>query len=358
MHYRQGGCSFIKYILPKHLMISSIQKHLFHAVVIALLIVFRPSFAGSAEITAPLAFALPIQCTLGSDCYIMHYVDLDPGDKEVDFGCGRQTYNKHDGTDFGIADLESMKQGVAVLAAAGGVVLRVRDGVADRLIVDQTQKTAVSNIECGNGAVIDHGNGWQTQYCHLRNGSIAVKKGHTVKKGTPLGMVGTSGLASFPHVHFTVRYQGKVVDPFVGLTMVAGCQVSRHPLWEKSPDYVPTGLIRAGFSPKPPAQTELWQGEFRALKSDSSDMPALIFWVHVFGVMQGDRERFTLIDPDQRVIFNKEKSLTKSSRSWVSYAGKRNSPDRPPAKGIWRGIYQLKRDSRVLINLERVFIVE
>jgi murein DD-endopeptidase MepM/ murein hydrolase activator NlpD len=334
------------------------QKHLFHAVIIVLLIVIRPSFAGSTETTAQPVLALPIKCTLGSNCYIMHYVDLDPGDKVLDFGCGSQTYNEHNGTDFGISDLATMKQGVAVLAAADGIVHRARDGMADRLIADQAQKKAVSNIECGNGLVIDHGHGWQTQYCHLLNGSIAVKKGNTVRKGTPLGMVGSSGLASFPHVHFTVRYQDKVVDPFVGRSSVAGCQVSRHALWENAPDYVPTGLIRAGFSPKPPAQIELWQGEFRAAKSHSSEMPALIFWVHVFGVLQGDREHFTLINPDQRVMIDQGKYLTKSNRSWVSYAGRRNTQDHPLAKGIWRGVYQLKRDDRILINLERVFIIE
>ena len=339
-------------------MISSIHKHLFYAVTVALLVIIHPLFVYGAEIAASQKFALPIKCTLGNDCYIMHYVDLDPGNDEVDFGCGRQTYNKHDGTDFGISDLEAMKRGVDVLAAAGGIVLRTRDGIADRLIVDQTQRTEVDNHECGNGVVIDHGNGWQTQYCHLQNGTVAVKKGSKVEKGAVLGMVGSSGLASFPHVHFTVRYQGKIVDPFVGITSVSGCKAARHPIWEKSPDYLPTGLIRAGFAPKPPGQIELWQGKFIATKSKLSDLPVLVFWVHLFGVLQGDKEYFTLMAPDKRVIIDTEKTLTKNSRSWVSYTGKRNSPDNPLSKGIWRGIYQLKRGDRVLINLDRVFIVE
>jgi hypothetical protein len=288
----------------------------------------------------------------------MHYVDLDPDHEAVDYGCGRQTYHKHDGTDFGIADLESMKRGVPVLAAASGMVLGVRDGVVDRMIADQTQRVDVDHIECGNGVVIDHGNGWQTQYCHLRNGSIAVKKGNKAEKGMVLGMVGSSGLASFPHVHFTVRYLGKVVDPFVGITNVSGCHVSRHPLWEQSPDYIPTGLIRVGFAPKPPTQTELWQGKFAATKADLSGLPALVFWVHVFGVLQGDKEHFTLIAPNERVMVDKEKPMMKHNRSWVSYVGKSNTIDHPLEKGCWRGIYQLRRGERTLINLERKFLVE
>lgn len=334
------------------------QKHLFSTIGIAVLITILPTFILSTEISTQQKFALPVKCTLGSDCYIMHYVDLDPGEDEVDFGCGRQTYNKHNGTDFGIPDEEAMKQGVAVLAAADGVVLRTRDGVVDKFINDQTQRKEVNNIECGNGVVIAHGNGWQTQYCHMRKGTVAVKRGDKITKGMILGMIGSSGLASFPHVHFTVRYQGKIVDPFVGVTSVTGCHVSRNPLWGKSPDYVPTGLINAGFAPKPPSQTELWQGKFQATKAKMSDWPALIFWIHLFGVLQGDEEHFTLIAPDKRVMIDTGKTLTKNYRTWVGYAGKRNSQSNPLSKGIWKGTYQLKRNGCVIINLERIFVVE
>lgn len=339
-------------------MTRSILKHLCCSLTVVLFIVFLPLWVFGAEVSTSQHFALPIKCTLGNNCYIMHYVDRDLGDNEVDFGCGRQTYNKHDGTDFGIPDEMAMKQGVAVLAAADGVVLRTRDGVADKLIADQTQKSDVNNFKCGNGVLIDHGNDWQTQYCHMRNGTIKVKRGETVKKGTVLGMVGSSGLTSFPHVHFTVRHQGKVVDPFVGITSATGCHVSRNPLWEESPDYVPTGLISAGFAPKPPNETELWQGKYLAIKANLSDVPSLVFWVHLFGVLQGDKEHFTLIAPDKKVVVDTEKTLTNNYRSWVSYAGKRNSSNNPLSKGTWRGIYQLKRGDRILINTERVFVIE
>lgn len=334
-------------------------KHLSFVFVAALIFtVICTSFVQSAERSEPPVLALPIQCNLGIDCYIMHYVDLDPDHEAVDFGCGRQTYHNHDGTDFGIVDLESMNRGVPVLAAASGIVLRVRDGVVDRMIADQTQRADIENIGCGNGVVIDHGNGWQTQYCHLRNGSITVQKGNKADKGMVLGMVGSSGLASFAHVHFAVRYLGKVVDPFVGITNVPGCHVSRHPLWEQSPGYVPTGLIRAGFAPKPPTQTELWQGRFGVTKADLSSLPSLVFWVHVFGVLQGDKEHFTLIAPNERIMVDNEKAMMKHNKTWVSYVGKPNTIDHPLYKGNWRGIYELRRGDRTLINLERIFLVE
>lgn len=339
-------------------MLSSTGKYISYVFLIAIFSIASPFSTESTELSRTPTFALPIKCTLGSNCYIMHYVDLNPGSKEVDFGCGRQTYPNHNGIDFGIADMEAMKSDVPVVAAADGLVTKVRDNVPDRMITDQTQRSDVNNIECGNGVIIDHGNGWQTQYCHLRNHSLLVKPGTSVDKGAVLGMVGMSGLSSFPHVHFTVRYSGKIVDPFVGIANASGCNTPQYPLWEQSLPYVPTGLIRAGFAPKKPSQTELWQGEFSATKADSNTLPALIFWVHLYGVLKGDREHFTLIAPDKRIAVDTEKVLTKNYRSWVTYTGKKNSQTNPLIKGKWRGVYQLKRGDRILINLEREICTE
>ncbi len=54
--------------------------------------------------------------------------------------------------------------------------------------------------------LIDHDGGWQTQYCHMKKGSIRVREGDAGAVGTPLGEVGLSGMTEFPHVHFTVRH--------------------------------------------------------------------------------------------------------------------------------------------------------
>lgn len=341
------------------MVLSSTYKYiLFWFSLITILSIALPFRIEGTEVSRAPTFAIPIKCTLGSDCYIMHYVDLNPGGKEVDFGCGRQTYPNHDGTDFGIADMETMKRGIPVVAAASGVVTKVRNEVPDRIITDQAQRSKVNNIECGNGAIIDHGNGWQTQYCHMRNHSIVVKPGIRVDKGTILGMVGVSGLSSFPHLHFTVRHLGTIIDPFVGIANVSGCNVPHRPLWEQSLDYVPTGLIRAGFAPKSPTQTELWRGEFSATRADSTTLPALIFWAHLFGVLKGDREHFTLVAPDKRIVVDTEKVLTNNYRSWVNYIGKKNSQTNPLKKGKWRSVYQLKRDKQTLINVEREIVIE
>lgn len=294
-------------------------------------------------------FGLPIDCQLGKDCYIMKYVDRDPSSNAIDYACGRLTSDQHKGTDFAIPNLQVMANGVPVKAIASGQVLRRRDGVQDKLVVDQNDIKAVANQECGNGIVIDHGNGWESQYCHLKQNSIVVKPGMKIEKGTILGMVGASGLASFPHVHLTLRHQGEVIDPFVGITTEVGCNVKRQPLWDTKLDYVPTGLIDAGFSDEVPTQENLWQGKFNAIQI-SPQTPLLIFWIHAYGVIAGDVETFQLIAPDGQVIINNQKALTKSTRTWMSYVGKRNKDTLKT--GVWQGHYQLKRDNQIIIDIK------
>lgn len=317
------------------------------------------SLSAKSAVASP-AFGLPIDCKLGKNCYVMHYVDRDPSKEVIDFGCGRQTYDGHNGTDFGIANRQRMNAGVAVIAVADGKVLRGRDGVEDVLIANQAEKAAVQGTECGNGLVIDHGNGWTAQYCHLRKGSVVAKPGTKVKKGMVLGMVGASGLASFPHVHLTVRYQDKVVDPFVGVNDSKSCSITRQSLWSQPLSYVPTGLISAGFAPQPPTQSDLWQGKYEnpsiAIAGGASGAigaPALLFWVHSYGVLTGDTEKLQLVSPQGKAVVNQNKVINSPARSYVSFGGRRSF-----TSGKWQGKYQLLRDNKVLVQADREIVIK
>ncbi len=63
----------------------------------------------------------------------------------------------------------------------------------------------------GNAVQIDHGNGFVTTYAHMS--SIAVSVGDDVDKGKKLGVVGSTGRSTGPHLHFTVQEKGKYVNP-------------------------------------------------------------------------------------------------------------------------------------------------
>ena len=146
--------------------------------------------------------------------------------------CGTLTYDNHNGTDFRLTSREAERAGVDVIAAAEGRIVSVRDGQPD-VSVRANGKEAVRGVECGNGVRIAHSGGFETQYCHMARGSVRVQAGQAVKAGQPLGRVGLSGMTEYPHLHFTVRREGKVVDPFAYGASPGTCGEGNS-LWEQS----------------------------------------------------------------------------------------------------------------------------
>jgi murein DD-endopeptidase MepM/ murein hydrolase activator NlpD len=63
----------------------------------------------------------------------------------------------------------------------------------------------------GNVLEIDHGNGIVTKYAHCSR--IVVKKGQRVQRGQIVANVGSTGLATGPHLHYEIHVHGKVVNP-------------------------------------------------------------------------------------------------------------------------------------------------
>lgn len=63
----------------------------------------------------------------------------------------------------------------------------------------------------GNAVQIDHGNGLVTTYAHMS--TISVSNGESVEKGQKIGVVGSTGRSTGPHLHFTVQKDGAYLDP-------------------------------------------------------------------------------------------------------------------------------------------------
>ncbi|RSK30736.1 M23 family metallopeptidase [Rhodovulum iodosum] len=308
--------------------------------ILALLSLAAPAVAGD------IPLAPPIDCTLGETCFIQNYVDRDPGPGAADFACGGLTYDGHKGTDFALPTEADMARGVSVLSVAPGTVKATRDGMPD-IAMDRPGAPALDGRDCGNGVVVSHGEGWETQYCHLREGSVAVRKGMRVAKGTVLGQVGLSGRTEFPHVHLSVRRDGRVVDPFDPASGPATCgRAAAAPLWQNPLPYAPGGLVGAGFSTTVPGFDAVKAG-LASPATLPAGAPALVLWAHAFGGRAGDAVAFEIDGPGGARIFEHRATLDRAQVRFFRAAGRR-----PPAggwpDGAYRGTAQLMRGDEVL----------
>ena len=94
----------------------------------------------------------------------------------------------HSGTDF------RAKVGTPIIASNDGIIILAKD-----------------RFYSGNSIIIDHGQGIYTCYYHMSK--FNVKKGDEVKRGQILGLSGSSGRVTGPHLHFSARVSGIQVDP-------------------------------------------------------------------------------------------------------------------------------------------------
>ncbi|HEX8650207.1 MAG TPA: M23 family metallopeptidase [Pyrinomonadaceae bacterium] len=102
---------------------------------------------------------------------------------------------------FGGSSLEFHK-GQDISAAWGTPVV----GTANGTVV-------IAGWQRGYGWVVylDHGNGLSTRYGHLSRIDVAV--GQTIKRGEQLGLVGSTGRSTGPHLHYEVRMNGQPINP-------------------------------------------------------------------------------------------------------------------------------------------------
>ena len=307
----------------------------------------------SARADAP-SLGVPVDCAIGRACFIQNFVDTDPGPGARDYACGRLTYDGHKGTDFRVPDLGAMRRGVVVTAAAAGRVTRVRDGMDDLSIRDPG-KGDIAGREAGNAVVIEHGDGWETQYSHLHKGSIAVRPGDQVDAGQKLGLIGLSGNTEFPHVDFAVRHNGQTVDPFVGPEPATACGGSRAPLWSEAVRpvlvYQATGVLNAGFAGEPPVDAKARDGGY-ADAAPGRDAPVLAFWGDLFGGQAGDQVSLRLHAPNGREIKRGTATLPKPLAA-VFLGVAANRPAAGWSPGIYRGRLSVTRNGAVVAEAER-----
>jgi hypothetical protein len=173
-------------------------------------------------------FALPIDCVPGATCFVQNYVDHDPSSAWRDYACGARSYDGHDGTDFRVPSMAAVRTGVAVLAAADGVVAghaRRHAGCLD------PREPAKRRSRTASAATA-----WCCAMPTAGKRSTAISRKAASRSGVARrcgparasALVGLSGLTEFPHLHLTIRHQGQGDRPVRARHRSAGaCSVRR-----------------------------------------------------------------------------------------------------------------------------------
>jgi hypothetical protein len=307
-----------------------------------------PAVAASAD---EITLGLPMRCELGVTCFVQNYVDHDRSSNVRDYQCGGRSYDGHDGTDIRIPDLDVQRKGVEVLASAAGNVTAVRDGVDD-ISVRTIGKAAVSGKECGNGVVIAHGNGWQTQYCHMAKGSVRVKAGERVAAGDSIGLVGLSGDTEFPHLHLTVRLENKAIDPFAHEAAPDACG-GGHSIWAESiraqMQYRAREVLNYGFSDLPPTMELVESGDLPK-HPVTSNSNALVAYVRAIGLQEGDQQNLTLRGPDGAVLSEYTAPVLERAKAQYFVASGRKRKEPAWAQGVYTASYLVRRNDEDLLR--------
>jgi Peptidase family M23 len=166
--------------------------------------------ATTAAKVAPVYPFFPQAGQLGADLSLYNFTDLEPGADVIGaWDCSRSTYDGHRGHDSLIRSFREQDIGVPVFAVLPGVVVDTHDGEFDRQVAWVAQSR-------GNYVVLDHGDGYSTLYFHLRAGSVAVAVGQVVAAGMQLGLTASSGMSSWPHLHFESWKNGAWFEPSAG----------------------------------------------------------------------------------------------------------------------------------------------
>lgn len=162
---------------------------------------------------------------------ISNYVDENSSSLIKDYNCGNRSYNGHLGTDIAIWPFPWTKMAnndVEVIAAASGTIVYKADGNFD-------QQCAWNSGAQGNAIIIQHSDGTRSLYWHFKKNTLTSKTvGSTVAIGEFLGVVGSSGISTGPHLHFEVANSGgQARDPWGGACNNMGGQS----LWQSQQAY-------------------------------------------------------------------------------------------------------------------------
>lgn len=279
-------------------------------------------------------FVAPIAGTYGTDWKIINYVDWVADTFFKDNHCLSKSYDGHQGTDFCIRNFRKMDSGVEVYAADAGRVIFVQDGLFDR------NKISVVSRGLGNYVGIRHSGKLYTYYGHLRKNSIVVHVGDSLSAGQKIGLVGSSGNSTDPHLHFELWYDSSYyIDPFSGPCGNAGSYWLNQPAYDSSFGIWTSGMCNYSTSLDTLREEPLRRDTFYL------NAPAITFWAELTGVRKQDSISVSWFTPSNSLWGSFGK---KENRDWwLYYFWTELNPSPTMPEGLW-SLHLIRNGTNIL----------
>jgi murein DD-endopeptidase MepM/ murein hydrolase activator NlpD len=182
-----------------------------------------------------VAFAFPLKkaenLTWNNFYGISGFVDQNSDNEVMDYNCGLRTYDGHNGVDYFTWPFQWYlveNDLVHIVAAADGIIIGKEDG-------NSSYSCDWNGNQNWNAVYLRHNDGSVTWYGHMKKNSLTGKAiGSQVKQGEYLGVVGSSGRSSGPHLHFEV-YKSQ---PFTRFNLIephsGSCNTLNNDSWWES----------------------------------------------------------------------------------------------------------------------------
>lgn len=256
----------------------------------------------------PVLFIEPFRPKAGFSEYGYHTLqnqvdhNLTPNNNLLDYNCGSRTYDwstgNHQGTDYILWPypwLRMSENVMEIIAAADGVIINKRDGYADTNCDNNGNPN-------WNGFIIEHADGSRTHYLHFKKNTLNAKEiGDVVSAGEFLGIAGSSGSSTIPHLHFEVRKAGNVlVDPYAG-----ECNsMNSESWWQIQEPYKVPSVNEISTHSVSTLDTDCPNIEDPYFKTNFSQGDMLYLRLFLRDISDGDSIRIKITKPDQSVLYD------------------------------------------------------
>jgi hypothetical protein len=255
-------------------------------------------------------------------------------DSLLDWNCGDRTYDadtfNHNGTDYNVVQfpwLSMQNEGLVVVAAADGVIIDRHDGEPD-------QNCGFDLGADANLVVLRHSDNTIGIYAHFKSGTVTPRNvGHNVEQGDYLGVIGSSGISSGPHLHFGVQDRfDNLLDPYAGECNA----LNPESFWAEQEAYremrvldVSTHSALPEYPPCPQVEVPHFQNIF-----ETGDDIFASFTIRDFDGTEGDEVGLELRGPSDQVLLAtafSDDSLEFRSSLTITW-GPLNGPQMDPGK--------------------------